>query len=265
MTGANGLRVIDVRDAYRLIGECRDLGADPALWQSRLFEGLSRLFGGAPANGGEGRIVGASGGVVPLSAFDAGFDAAERRTYLAYLRDGGPAVDPFVRALQRAGTPLARTRRALLEDGEYYRSPAFDRWLRQGNVDHRLASIFPSGDGSAVSFLHLHRGPGARDFSGRERTLLEFFHGELGPLIGRALVSIAEPTPAGLSRRLRQTLACLMEGDSERQVAARLGVSRATAHQYVTALYRRFGVHSRGQLLAHVLRRRARPEWRDLD
>jgi DNA-binding NarL/FixJ family response regulator len=130
----------------------------------------------------------------------------------------------------------------------------------RGSVHHRLASLFPTRDG-AVSFLHLHRPRGGRDFSSRERTLLEFFHGEIGPLVGRALASAAEPTPASLPRRLRQTLACMVEGDSERQVAARLGVSPATAHQYVTALYRRFGVRSRGQLLAHVVRRMMRREW----
>lgn len=54
----------------------------------------------------------------------------------------------------------------------------------------------------------------------------------------------------------------LVEGDSEKQVVARLGVSRTTAHQYVTALYRYFGVRSRGQLLAHILKRVGRAEWR---
>ena len=32
-------------------------------------------------------------------------------------------------------------------------------------------------------------------------------------------------------------------------------LSTATVHQYVTALYRRFGVQTRAQLLAHVLKR----------
>src|SRR4051794_23292438 len=40
------LRVGEVRDAYRLIGECRDLGNDPARWFPRMLEGLSRLVGG---------------------------------------------------------------------------------------------------------------------------------------------------------------------------------------------------------------------------
>ena len=49
-------------------------------------------------------------------------------------------------------------------------------------------------------------------------------HAELGRLIGHALVSATEPSRAKLSPRLRQTLACLLEGDSEKQVAPRLSL-----------------------------------------
>jgi DNA-binding CsgD family transcriptional regulator len=63
---------------------------------------------------------------------------------------------------------------------------------------------------------------------------------------------------------LRQTLACLAEGDSEKQIAGRLGLSPATVHQYVTMLYRRFQVRSRAQLLAHVMRRLPSERWRGL-
>ena len=63
---------------------------------------------------------------------------------------------------------------------------------------------------------------------------LSFLHAEPGPLIARALVSVTEQRPVKLSPRLRQTLAYLLEGDSEKQVADRLGPSHATTHQYVT-------------------------------
>jgi hypothetical protein len=69
--------------------------------------------------------------------------------------------------------------------------------------------------GGAVTVIALHRAPGERDFSPRRQRLL------------------------------RQTLACLVEGDSERQVADRLDLSYATTHQYVPALYRHLGVRSR--------------------
>src|SRR5262249_61906789 len=100
-----------------------------------------------------------------------------------------------------------------------------------------------------------HGGVGERESSQREQQLMRFCHGELGRLIGRSLVSGTEPSPDTLSPRLRQTLACLLEGDSEKQVAARLCLSRATTHQYVMALYRRFRVGSRAQLCAYCLKR----------
>ena len=53
-----------------------------------------------------------------------------------------------------------------------------------------------------------------------------------------------------LSPRLRQTLTRLLAGDSEKQVARHLELSKNTVHVYVKALYRHYNVHSRGELLA---------------
>jgi len=69
------------------------------------------------------------------------------------------------------------------------------------------------------------------------------------------ILSASDSGPALLSPRLQATLLCLLEGDSEKRAAARLGLSPTTIHQYVTALYRRFGVSSRAQLLGQILRR----------
>ena len=58
----------------------------------------------------------------------------------------------------------------------------------------------------------------------------------------------------GLRARHAQTLERLLEGDSEKQIARRLGVSQNTVHVYVTFLYRHFDVSSRGELLARFVR-----------
>jgi hypothetical protein len=51
-----------------------------------------------------------------------------------------------------------------------------------------------------------------------------------------------------------------LEGASEKEVAARLGISNWTTHQYVKSIYRRSSVNSRAELLAHFLRRhRSKP------
>jgi DNA-binding CsgD family transcriptional regulator len=259
------LRLQDVRDAYRLIGECRDVGSDPALWGPRILEGLCRLIGAAVATGGEGQWHRPHRAVEPISAFDVGFDSYARELFLAYMRDPGPADHLIFRALQHVpGRLVTYTRRQLISNTAWYRSVLWNEYYRPGRIDHQLTSVYQTSDDGAISAICLVRAPGERDFSPRERQLVDFFHAELGPLIGRSLVSVLEPSPERLSPRLRQTLGCLLEGDSEKQAAARLNLSHATTHQYVTSLYRRFGVQSRAQLLAYVMKRMGQGQWKRL-
>jgi DNA-binding CsgD family transcriptional regulator len=133
------------------------------------------------------------------------------------------------------------------------------------DIDNQLTSVYRISGGGDISVIALLRAPGEREFSSREQRLLRFFHCELGRLFGRALASPTEPSPDKLPRRLRQTLTCLLEGDSEKQLAARLSLSQATIHQYVTALYRHFDVRSRAQLLALIIKRVGRAGWTQLE
>jgi DNA-binding NarL/FixJ family response regulator len=74
----------------------------------------------------------------------------------------------------------------------------------------------------------------------------------------RLLGETVKPRPdetAGLSPRHVQTLQYLLSGDSEKEIAARLGVSPHTVHVYVKGLYRHFKVASRGELTARFVRR----------
>jgi DNA-binding CsgD family transcriptional regulator len=57
-----------------------------------------------------------------------------------------------------------------------------------------------------------------------------------------------------LRPRHRETLEWLLTGATEKEIAAGLGLSVHTVHQYVKAIYRRFGVTSRAQLMASRLR-----------
>jgi DNA-binding CsgD family transcriptional regulator len=63
------------------------------------------------------------------------------------------------------------------------------------------------------------------------------------------------PAPIELPPRQEQTLRHLLDGDSEKQVARKLELSQHTVHVYVKALYRRFGVSSRAELLAKHLKK----------
>lgn len=58
-----------------------------------------------------------------------------------------------------------------------------------------------------------------------------------------------------LPPQLQATLAQLLSGQSEKEVATTLKISRHTVHCHVKSLYRRFSVCSRAELLAHHLHR----------
>jgi DNA-binding NarL/FixJ family response regulator len=58
-----------------------------------------------------------------------------------------------------------------------------------------------------------------------------------------------------LPPRVRQVLRCLLEGDGDKQIAVRLGLTRHTVNQYTKLLFRHFGVASRTELLARWVRR----------
>ena len=257
MAKSGQLRICDIRDAYRLIGDCRDLGSDPVLWQGRMLEGLVRLIGGRAASTGEGRWRRPAESPSPASAFSVGFDDQTRERCRAYVQmPPTPTDDLVMKRLGNIPGPLVvRTRSQLVTNTEWHRTRIFNDYLRPSHLEHQLLSVCEVSKDHAVSVVGLYRGFGERDFSEREQGLLRFFHGELGRLVGTTLVSVFDPDPLRLPRRERQTLACLLEGDSEKQVAARLDVSHWTAHQYVTSLYRRFRVRSRAELLAYCLRR----------
>jgi DNA-binding CsgD family transcriptional regulator len=255
MTKSDTLRVQDARDAYRLIGECRDVGGHPALWHRRMLEGLFRLFGAILASGGEGWWDRPSQPIQPISAYSASADPAAVNAVEAYHRAQATSSDLIFRAIQtRPGRLVTVTRRQLVGDRGWYGSLSAE-YRRIGGIDHVLTSVFQLSDSRAISAIALNRAIGDRDFSPRERRFLHFFHEEIGRLIGGPLVSATEPDLMHLSPRLQETLAYLLQGDGEKQVASRLGLSTATVHQYVTALYRRFGVQSRAQLLVRVLQR----------
>jgi DNA-binding CsgD family transcriptional regulator len=61
-------------------------------------------------------------------------------------------------------------------------------------------------------------------------------------------------------------LKCLLEGDSDKQIAARLELSSHTVNEYVKRVYAHFGVTTRTELLARWVRRgwgAAGPGWAD--
>jgi DNA-binding CsgD family transcriptional regulator len=91
------------------------------------------------------------------------------------------------------------------------------------------------------------------DATARKRRMVAMFCRILGEqmLDGKPAPVAQEP----LSPRERQTLELLLTGFAEKQIAARLAISKHTVHVYVKSLHKRFNVSSRGELLAQWVQR----------
>lgn len=260
MAQSNRLPLSRVRLALRLVGECRDLGHDPAAWLGHANRGLLRLLGARVINGALTRPEGfrlISDTQVLLN--EGWGDPVNEERALALMAQEHHLADPTFRAFQRITRPNISVRPVrLVPRRTFERSEAFAnrRWL---GIEDFMFSQRVTATGAATVVFSPQRAFGDRSFSPVDLRLLRLFHDELALLVGTVLSDGRGGLVAGLPPRLRQTLAALLEGDSEKEAALRLGLSRHTVHEYVAELYRRFGVHSRAELLALCLRRRVGP------
>jgi DNA-binding CsgD family transcriptional regulator len=146
-------------------------------------------------------------------------------------------------------------REEVISDAEWGRSVVFNDFVRRGGLDLGVLSQQAFGSAGRAVAVILYSSFGGAALPERGRRLVHLAQQELAPLLGTALAVAGEPGWSDLPPRWRQTLDCLLDGDSEKQAALRLKISRQTIHQYVKRLYGHFGVSSRGELLALFLRR----------
>lgn len=255
MSHSQRLRLKDVRGAYHVIGECREMSTasapDQPWWRHMLTE-LCPLVGAQVGIAG----VFCNFGTVEqqiVAVEDLGWTGrAERARFLRYQAHGGERRDlVFRRFAELTGRLITRSREQLLDDTAWYKSPIYQEYLKLAGIDGKIMSLSAlPGAGGLSHLLTLKRPPGAPAFDRREMRLVHLFHHEFTASLGQKLVSPSPAAAETLPPRLRQVLACLMEGDSEQQVARRLGISAHTVHEHVKRLHRRLGVSSRGELLA---------------
>ncbi len=118
---------------------------------------------------------------------------------------------------------------------------------------HVLESPLDPARANPVASISVRRDDVLGAFSREEATALHLFHVECGWALAKDVARRDDATTT-LTPRERATLACLLAGASEKEAAARLGLSIHTVHQYVKCLYKAYGVRSRAELMARCLR-----------
>lgn len=182
----------------------------------------------------------------PLSAVGLG-------AFSAYMASGLPP-DPMrpaaLRVLTRRQRALTVMRRELVSDREWSTAPFVNEVRRACGAGDYLLSVLPLST-RQCGVLVFDRPWGDRvRFGPREVRLLDAAHTALRWMYRPQADSRDDDH---LPPRLRQLLALLKTGRSEKQVAASLGLSQHTVHDYVKTLYRRMGVSSRAELMARWL------------
>ena len=262
------LRLSDVRAAFRLIGECRELGADPLAWRRHILDGLRLLTGAQLALYLQIRDLGTEAEQI-TEPLDSGFlDQSHRALWAQYQRENAQRTDPFHLSYYRAftGSLLTRPLDLVVDLPTWRRSTHYNQYIRPCGLDDRITSSvqLPETSPAATQVLVLHRSAADGWFPRCTTRLVHLFHEELLPLLGRQLaLPGTRQRERDLPRQLQQVLRCLLGGDSEKQAAARLGLSRHTVNRHVQRLYRHFDVHSRGELMFRCRAMTLRPHSSD--
>lgn len=252
----------DLRSIHRLVGECRELGNDATTWHRHLIEGLAGLTGGAI--GFLGEVTGLRGDRPRhLGSSDWGWGCeSERSEYYENFADfvAAPASYSSLAAYRRlflADDGVCASRTQLFDDRRWESTKDYQivlRPLRAGYVLWCNRSL-PGAAADVSIGIHLLRPGGRRDFGARDRAVVEEIQVCLAPLVGGPLASFADPSPMALPPQARRVLRCLLEGDTDKQIASRMRLSPHTVNQYTKVIFRHFHARSRTELMARWIRR----------
>lgn len=185
-----------------------------------------------------------------------------------------PHTSPeFLRTMQNLRTEdLGDTTRAVLAEAGTFRTYSlgtgvvdmeafkktryYEYFYRAPGIADRVWVIFPINVDSESYFVFDTYEPG-RQFSARELYLatealrgIKWFHRE--QLLSHGLGISREP----LSPAERRILLKVLTGATEKAIADQLSLTQGTVHQYITGLYRKFGVRGRSEFMALWLRGR---------
>jgi DNA-binding CsgD family transcriptional regulator len=263
MSKSARLRLGDLRALYELAGECRDLGDDSQRWRVHFAGRLCRLIDADICLGGD--VTGLPAGpprILGLTewGWENGHDRSGwQKSCELFQSIPDFSYSPALREyLRHAATEdgVCRSRRDVMADPTWYRSWVCEHVNRASGMDHNLwcfrsLPLCPDG--------HMGLSPcrvvGRADFTARQKAIAQEAVAAFAPLVGGPLSPYHEPSPAELAPRVRQVLRCILEGDGDKQIAARLGISTHTVNQYTKTIYQHFGVRCRPELMARWVRR----------
>ena len=243
------MRAADVQAILRVVGGAAELWYQPALQREFTLDSLCNLLS---AKSGVCYTFGdvLTGGENPCGPMSqVGLDDAAKGRFEAYLRTGTPR-DPVIDALATMeGRVITLARADAVSDADWYGSEHYAQIRKPAGLDHAMYVKIVAASLGRQTIVTLSRVAGDKPFTTRDAYLAELCLSEMAwPYTPE--VDYTDPRIEALQPRLKKVMRHLLEGDSEKQVALKLGLSPHSVHQYVKQLYAQLEVNSRGELLA---------------
>jgi DNA-binding CsgD family transcriptional regulator len=266
MNTSSDLQMNDIEAAFALVNECRELWADADAWQTHLIQGACRLTGTANGQYNEQLITPdlCSTRILEETHWGNWRDETQQAHIVRVYDEHPNRASYFPRCIRLAGQSMrgleaTALRPQLRPDTEWYRSGIYNAYRRPAFVDGMILSFGLNPTTGSVVMLTTNQDASDSAPAGREAAMLSLLTRQIAPLVGTTLATRRQRERSGLSPRMSQTLDRLLAGDSEKEIASRLGLGRTTVHDYVGALYHHFDVRSRGELMAYFLERKPKP------
>lgn len=254
------LRPREYGEVYSLVERCLAVGNDPYAWRLQCAFGLKDVFDAEWAYIGEQKIVGpvgTPGWFLPYSLIDTGFASTDQEAvFLEWIQYGKPEKNPMVELWMTPDWFVNRRlcvmpRSMFIDDQTWYASEFYNRFSKRVGFDDVMASGYRF-DSGAFYWLVVQRRSSQPFYIPRDRRRLAVLTHLLAGHIGNRLTETSDDGVLQMPRRQREVLAGLLEGNSDKQVAANLEISIHTVKQYIQRIHKRLRVNSRGELLART-------------
>jgi DNA-binding CsgD family transcriptional regulator len=236
----------EIRSVFRLVTDVQEQAPRDPRWRQMMAAGLSELIG---ADAGLASVSLEPLGYPPRPKTNCefcGWSSAEWERWMRLEDECRAYLDPCMSAVSAPQScPITASRRQLICDKAWYGAPYVNEVLHRVNVDDNLVSFYQVRVTGQWETLAFFRHVGRQPFSDMDVEVVRIFHEEIGRLWDRRAEATADLPP-----RMLQALQGLLAGQSEKEVAAEMGISTHTVHDYVKALHTKFRVRSRGELLA---------------
>jgi DNA-binding CsgD family transcriptional regulator len=254
LSKSNALRLREIREIFRLAGDCRTLGTNRLAWNQLLIERAAAQFDAVMTNAAliQAKLVPGFKSEIPDHLGDYWEQPEFRTKWLDIISRNDYKVFSSVKIFHRRfSNQLTLSREQLIRDAQWANSVELNEFRKPCGQDDFVYSMCRVSTSPFAHLVTINKAFGGKKFTARQRKQLQLLHAELTLLFEADLTLERAPTKPldRLPARLRQVLEFLFEGATEKQIAFRMGLSRHTVHDYVKSLHRRLGVHSRAELI----------------